>query len=639
MWFRNSLLFILLAMTVLAQTPAPDTTVIPPVTTTVTVNGTISSETPAAITLLDSQQLQQNAGVEMDDKLRQVPGFSLFRRSSSLAANPTTQGVSLRATGSNGASRTLVLLDDFPINDPFGGWVYWDRVDPNYVQTVEIVRGASTSIFGDGALGGAISMRSPQESSEHLFGDVMQGSSGIGEAALGYSNLWGKWGLDVHSRGFTSSSYYIVPNSIRGAADDKADLHYATGDVHLDYLGTKDRLSIYLNILAEERNNGTVKTKNSSAIGTVGAHYTHSWTSDQVSGIVYHTQEQFHSNFSSVSANRATETLTSKQTVPVNDNGGAAYWQHLAKHFHTLLGTDWDDVHGTSYDYSFSTHVLTPNGGVLVKHGEFGEGDLTFGGLKLFAGIRQQFTGLHGGTFVSPNGGATYAIQRFRLRASGYKSFRAPTLNELYRPFRVGNVQTAANANLVPESVVGVETGADWVGESTRAGFTLFHNDLYNLIDNVTISTTPTTILRQRQNLPQALSRGLEANLSHHWRRWSAEASYIYADARLATGYRIAEIPKQNGTAQVTFNRKGTLITTGLRAVSLAFDDSLNQFRLPGYATVGLTGQQKLTRGLSAVASVDNLLDKTYIVALTPNPNIGTPLIWQVGLRWSGGIR
>ena len=104
-----------------------------PLKTTVTVNANLASETPAFITVLDQQRLEQIPGTNIDDRLRQVPGFSLFRRSSSIVANPTTQGVSLRAIGSTGASRTLVLWDSIPINDPFGGWVYWTRIDPNFV--------------------------------------------------------------------------------------------------------------------------------------------------------------------------------------------------------------------------------------------------------------------------------------------------------------------------------------------------------------------------------------------------------------------------------------------------------------------------------------------------------------------------
>src|SRR5690349_12031981 len=61
----------------------------------------------------------------LDEALTMTPGVSLFRRTSSLAANPTTQGLSLRAIAPSGAGRTLVTLDGAPQNDPLGGWVIW----------------------------------------------------------------------------------------------------------------------------------------------------------------------------------------------------------------------------------------------------------------------------------------------------------------------------------------------------------------------------------------------------------------------------------------------------------------------------------------------------------------------------------
>src|SRR5437763_7790131 len=126
--------------------------------TTVTVNATVDTETPASITVLDQDQLQTIPGNNLDDRLRQVPGFGLFRRSSSIVANPTTQGVSLRATGSSGASRTLILWDSIPLNDPFGGWVYWTRLNPAFIDRAEVERGGNTAVFGDRALGGSISL-------------------------------------------------------------------------------------------------------------------------------------------------------------------------------------------------------------------------------------------------------------------------------------------------------------------------------------------------------------------------------------------------------------------------------------------------------------------------------------------------
>jgi outer membrane cobalamin receptor len=641
--FRSVILTATVVMAVFGQDPTPDEQAQPPtpppLKTTVTVNNVLSAEVPSSITVLNTQQLRIIPGIEMDDRLRQVPGFSLFRRSSSVVANPTTQGVSLRGTGSSGASRTLILWDGIPLNDPFGGWVYWDRIDPDHINEVDINRGGATSVFGDRAMGGTISLFSPPQGNQFVDAAVLGGNQGSADVSAGYSNLWGLWGLSVHSRALTTDGYYITPEPTRGTADDRANLRFAAGDIKLDYLGVKDRLSIHVDLLAEERQNGTMLTHNSTGLGTLGATWTHSWTNDQISLIGFHTQEQFHSTFSSVSADRDTERLTSRQTVPLQDTGGALYWQHHAKRWNTIVGTDADDTRGISYDYSYSTLVLSRSGGTLLEHGLFGQGDISFGRVRLYAGIRHQFTGQNDGTFVSPNGGIAMGLGRFRLRSSAYRTFRAPTLNELYRNFRVGNALTLANPNLVPEGLVGVEAGFDYNTENGALAFTVFRNDLENLVDNATLSSTPTLILRQRQNFPSALSRGMEASIHHHWQHWAAQAGYMYADARLGNGLRIPQVPKQQGTAQLTFTAKRTTLSGGLRSFGLVFDDDQNQFKLPGFASLAISAQHRLTEKLTAIASVDNLLDRSYLVALTPNPNTGAPRIWRVGLRWNGSVR
>src|SRR5690348_10897888 len=138
--------------------PTEESQKLPPVKTSISVTEKISTEAPASITLVDTEDIEATPGVNLDDRLRSVPGFTLFRRASSLVSNPTTQGISLRGIGSSGASRTLVLWDGIPMNDPFGGWLYWDRFAPSQLDAVEISRGASTSIFGDLAMGGAIAL-------------------------------------------------------------------------------------------------------------------------------------------------------------------------------------------------------------------------------------------------------------------------------------------------------------------------------------------------------------------------------------------------------------------------------------------------------------------------------------------------
>jgi outer membrane cobalamin receptor len=611
---------------------------IAPVQTTITVTEKVVTETPASTIVLGQKQLQQTPGVNLDDRLRQVPGFSLFRRSSSLVANPTTQGVSLRATGSTGASRTLVLWDDVPLNDPFGGWVYWTRINPFFIDRVELVRGANTAIFGDKAMGGTVQLFSTPPQREHLNLSYFGGNENTHELAGGYSNLWGPFGASADVRAFTTDGYFITPETVRGSVDDRANVRFVTGTLHLDYLGANNRLALRFDTLAEERHNGTALQNNSTGLGTLSANYAHSWEHDQFAFVGFHTREQFHSTFSAVSASRNFERLTSQQTVPAEDLGGAAYWQHHASVWNTVFGADVDDTHGTSNDFSYSTLMLNRSGGTLLQHGVFGQGDVKLGPARFYAGLRHQFTG-QGDTFLSPNGGVTVGLRQFRLRASGYRSFRSPTLNELYRDFRVGNALTKANAALRPEALVGVEIGFDWVGERDRLSLTLFHDDLSQLIGNATLSITPTLILRQRRNFASGLSRGIESSFNHRWRNWSADLGYLYADARLSTGPRLAQVPKQQGTGSLTYSADRTLVSFGVRSFGLQFDDDLNQFKLPGYAALQLTAQQRLKRGLYAQAAVENLLDRQYLVALTPTPNTGAPRLWRIGLRWDGAIR
>ena len=117
-----------------------------------------SSDSPVSTRVLDQQQLQQAAVPALDGKLREVPGFELFRRSSSLVANPTTEGVSLRGLGSTAASRSLVVLDDIPLNDPFGGWIHWEELPELAIHSVEVVRGGASDLYGSSAIGGVISL-------------------------------------------------------------------------------------------------------------------------------------------------------------------------------------------------------------------------------------------------------------------------------------------------------------------------------------------------------------------------------------------------------------------------------------------------------------------------------------------------
>ena len=610
---------------------------LPPVKTSITVTDHIAAEAPAVVSVMDQGDIDQLPGVNLDDRLRILPGFSLYRRSSSQVANPSTQGVSLRGLGSTGASRTLVLWDGIPLNDPFGGWVYWTRVPPEDLQVVEVSRGASTSAFGDLAMGGVISLASrPVESPLHAAVGIESGPDSTNQVTGSASDLWGRFGASIAIRAFASDGYFIVPEALRGLADRRANARFIAGVTRVDWMGKTDQVFVKLDMLAEERQNGTALTNNSTSLGTLSAHYSHELQKSVISLLAWRTQEDYRSTYSAVSASRNTETLTDRQQVPVQATGAAGYLQHSTERWHFTTGADFGYVEGYSHDAAPGAAAKIV-GGTQLQDGVFAQFDVKAGPVQLFAGSRFDATGA-AQNFFAPSAGVAAGKGILRVRGSVYRGFRAPQLNELYRPFRVGNVQTLANSLLRAETLFGAEAGFDLSGRSrygaSRFSLTLFRNSLDHLIVNSTISTTPSLILRQKENSGPARSPGVEASFQQNWGYWFGQLSYLYADSHFLTGLLVPEVPRHQGSAQLAYERPRTGASVSLRTSSLQFDDDLNHFLLPGYAVMQFSAHQEILRRLTATLDIENLLDRTYLVARTPLANIGAPRLWRAGLRW-----
>ena len=139
----------------------------------VTVTATRSTvglgETGKTVDALTTDELESYPALTMDERLKQQAGFQLFRRSAGRVQNPTSQGISLRGLGSTAASRTLVLEDGAPLNDPFGGWVHWDEIPAETVDEVTIATGGGSDLYGSSALGGVVDVAAAEIHSRTLL--------------------------------------------------------------------------------------------------------------------------------------------------------------------------------------------------------------------------------------------------------------------------------------------------------------------------------------------------------------------------------------------------------------------------------------------------------------------------------------
>ena len=222
-----------------------------------------SMDSPASTRIVNTNALRQVASVSLDDKLRQVPGFELFRRSSSLVANPTSEGVSLRGLGSTSVSRSLVDFDDVPINDPYGGWIHWEELPELGLQSVEVVRGGASDLYGSSAIGGVISMEPVQPKTSMLEFSASGGSESLlDEAGLGSLTL-GKWSGLAAGGVVATDGYILLAPAYRGPIDGPSNVHAQNALVQVGRdLGNNQRVFLRSNTLAEFRHNGTPYTIN-----------------------------------------------------------------------------------------------------------------------------------------------------------------------------------------------------------------------------------------------------------------------------------------------------------------------------------------------------------------------------------------
>lgn len=182
---------------------------------------TLMTDVPVSDVQLTREDLQETPALTLDDQLRQVPGFSLYRRSGSRVANPTTQGVSLRGLGANGTSRALVLEDGFPLNDPFGGWVYWDRVPAESVAAVEIAQEGASSLYGSDALGGVVQFISRPAEPAGVSLETSYGNQNTPDLSLWAGGQKGNWESTFGGEVFHTEGYVLTPEADRGPVDTR----------------------------------------------------------------------------------------------------------------------------------------------------------------------------------------------------------------------------------------------------------------------------------------------------------------------------------------------------------------------------------------------------------------------------------
>lgn len=614
-----------------------------------------ASEPAFSVIRLEEEQLE--GFQRLDQALSQAPGVDLFRRTDSLSSNPTTQGISLRSIAPSGAGRALVLLDGVPQNDPFGGWVIWAGLPSELLESVSILRGGGSGPYGSGALTGVISL--DERTDYGVLANVRGGELGTARGAVVVSKPAGP--LDIlFGVAAGSTDGYVPVRSGAGAADTPTFVE----DWSVNLRATTDlaggRLAFRVGAYDEDRGSGLLganaRADGSHASVTLARNPGQERRGYRLQAWV--RESNLYNSSVSVPAGRATTTLANVQyDTPATGYGVNAALRGGDSSRQWEVGLDVRHAQGETREL-FS--LTAPNGpftrqagGKALVAGVYGEGTLKSGPWLFTGGVRVDEWSNSDALRIERNNIGTVTLNAAApdrdgseptarvgvrretgfgyVRGAAYMGFRSPTLNELHRPFRVGNITTLANPALEPEKLEGFEAGIGGGGDTSAWSVTVFYNELTDAITNVTIGAN----LRERQNAGSVEAVGLEAEGSKDLNPYiTMRAAIAYTDAETDAGLRPAQTAKLAATAGVDW-RATERLTLGaqLRHDGERFDDDLNTVLLEEATVVDLRAEWDFGRGVTGFVAADNVFDEPVQNGLTSGEiNYAAPRIISFGL-------
>ena len=653
-----------------AQETTPPTQAAP---AEIVVTGTGLAPPPAApaydTTVIDADRLAATASGRIEDALGAVAGFQQFRRSDSRSANPSAQGVTLRALGGNATSRSLVLLDGVPLADPFFGYIPLSALAPERLARARVTRGGGAGAFGAGAVAGTIELESAGPSELGLLsGQVLGSDRGDSELSGTLAPRLGAGFAVVSARWDRGQGFWTTPLSQRVAASARAKY---------DSWSTALRAVAPLTADVELQASGLVfgdartlrfKGANSTSSGEDASLRVVGKGTWQFDALAYLQAR----NFSNVviSSTSFRKTLDQRATTSTGWGGKLELRPPVGAGAVLRLGTDWRVASGTMFEdaYSAVSGLVTARrraGGRTSDLGFYAESDWRLGALTLTGGLRSDRWAITGGNFTEANaagivttsntfanragwqtslrGGAVLALGHgLGLRGSAYTGLRLPTLNELYRPFTVFPVVTRANAALVNEHLVGFEAGFDWTPAADfNLSVTAFDNKVEHGIANVTIGTN----LRERRNVDAVHARGIELGATARHGPVSLDASLAWTDAQLEAsgtsaglnGKRPAQTPKLAASATLAWQpRPRWRLALTLKHIGAQYEDDLETDLLPAATTLDAYAALPLGGHFQLVLRAENLTDTEVVTRKQAGSiDLGTPRTLWAGLRIS----
>ncbi|MBI4646148.1 MAG: TonB-dependent receptor [Bacteroidia bacterium] len=561
------------------------------VVVTATKTPRMLAKVPVQTVLITKQEIKETNAKNISDLLSSVPG--IYIRDENIPGSSSYQS-SLAGLGFDKGYSLVLINGERVLGGGMGEYgISVNQLPVEMIERIEIVKGPASALYGSDAMGGIVNIITKSIPEKPLFtSSIGAGSYDTYFGGIGYGQQIGKLGFYANfnredaKRGRYSASeddftghyaltklqYKIFPNGTLnlGLNYDDMKWEYATEK--------KYRISPSLEINLPEKSSFKLKS------------YYYNLDFDLFS-------PGYTRRFGTLGLMQAETQYTKsfgKGNVAIT---GIEY-----------IGTD------INMDVGIDTCYINQNTDLLSL---YLQDEITLHPFNFVLGGRIDHHSVYG-TECNPKISGMWNIgDNTRLRLSGGRAFKSPTIRQLYVFFKHGNWWNKPNENLEPEKSWGYSAGFEQTLNFLHGNISVFRNDINDIIvQNETDEKIDGVPVRIWENCQKAYIQGIEFNINAFvFKNVNVNLAYTYLDTKnFETGKRLPFNPEHSGNAGISYKIPKWKLSFhwSTKYFTPCFSDEANTKKVVDYSVSDFKLIKGITKGLEFSFEIDNIFNSNY---------------------------
>jgi outer membrane receptor protein involved in Fe transport len=642
---------------------------------------------PASIDVVSKQTIQQLPLITIDDAFLLVPGLNASRN---YGIYNKTGDISIR--GLNRNIQTLVLFDGIPYSLFDGSANIWNKVNVDEVESVEVLKGPNSSLYGANAMAGVININTqkPQKplsiKARIFFGTYnTQGGAVSANGFQGKNNKGLYWGVGGFYR--KSGGYVMTPGYLRLPSDVRTYLMEYSASLKAGYMFGKDNtLEAAYQYSYDNRGTGSQFFEPQGSFNRYNTHfarlsYNRIRAKSEIHINAFFKKDIYLKQNESV---KSTGIYSFYNTHTHTMDGGVwvSYSARLGKYNYLTAGADFKSGSTFSKDVYHTSTDTIENNGKMDFAGVFVQDELTLCKEKLviLVSLRYDWVRFYDGVFriyaptlattfltdyqaeftdknwfaLSPKLGIKYIFNdNYNLYALYSSGFRPSNVSDISRTGDVNKGFKLANPNLKPERIQSLELGAalrpiKWMLVQPCVFYSIGTDFQYFVATGDSVYTSGTNMkpVIKRQNVGRVDVAGVECKLTLDVRKnISLVVCYTYNHSKITrftadsvstknlTGNYLIEVPKNIITGAFVWNNRIVRATLTGKCNDKEWIDDENTLQLDSYFTFDMKLQRTFYNKIGVALTAQNILNKRFVDSkglLSP----GRFIVGEVSFNW-----